>query len=95
MAENLSSVAALANRLRVLQEQLADEPPSERGVFLAGEVKRTLGTVDPRERKAFLEELLNRFPAWDSAWAPPPPAAHSRARCWWCPDRCQECIGQS
>jgi len=74
MAENLSSVAALANRLRVLQEQLADEPPSERSVFLAGEIKRALGTVDPRERKTFLEELLSRFPAWDALGAPPPPA---------------------
>jgi hypothetical protein len=59
-------VAAVANRLRLVQADFADEDPQVRRDYLAEEVQRALGTLIPSEREPFLEELKQRFPTWDA-----------------------------
>lgn len=54
-----------ANRLRLIQADLADEPAAARQEHLAEEVRSALGEVDPAERNAFLEAVEERFPGWE------------------------------
>lgn len=57
--------ASLANRLRLIQTDFADESEEARRGYLADEIERTLGTLVPGEREAFLERLKELFPTWD------------------------------
>jgi hypothetical protein len=57
--------ASLANRLRLIQTDFADEGEDARRGYLADEIERTLGTLVPGEREAFLERLKELFPTWD------------------------------
>jgi hypothetical protein len=59
-------VAAVANRLRLLQIDFADQSESDRRGYLGEELGRTLAGLPPSERKQFLEELQSRFPTWDT-----------------------------
>lgn len=59
-------VAAVANRLRLLQIDFADQSEEDRRGYLGEELGRVLGSLPPSERKQFLEELQSRFPTWDS-----------------------------
>jgi hypothetical protein len=59
-------VAAVANRLRLLQIDFADQSESDRRGYLGEELGRTLASLPPSERKQFLEELQSRFPTWDT-----------------------------
>lgn len=59
-------VAAVANRLRLLQIDFADQSEADRRGYLGEELSRVLAGLPPSERKAFLEELQSRFPTWDS-----------------------------
>src|SRR5882672_3856395 len=58
-------IAATANRLRLLQVELADQPESARREYLNEVISQSLVGVHPGERAAFIEELKARFPTWD------------------------------
>lgn len=82
MSENGSEVAkraaAAANRLRLVQADLADEQESVRLAHLRDEVDRALAGLGPEDREPFLKELMARFPVWESAAAPAPAAAAAK-----------------
>lgn len=59
-------VLSTANRLRLVQADLADESPEVRQQYLADEVERALSKVVPSERAAVLKELMEIFPSWDT-----------------------------
>jgi len=63
--DKLKRVTATANRLRLVQIDFADENAEMRRKFLSEEIERALSAMVPGERRAFLEELLTRFPTWD------------------------------
>jgi hypothetical protein len=54
-----------ANRLRLIQADLADEGASTRREQLAEEVRTALEQVQPSERNAFIEAVEERFPGWE------------------------------
>lgn len=58
-------VTAVANRLRLLQMDFADQSEADRRGYLNEELGRTLAGLPPSERRAFLEQLDARFPTWD------------------------------
>ncbi len=64
--KQLDRVVALANRLRLLQVDFADQTDEVRREYLTEEVRRVLATVPPNERKAFLDQLQSHFPTWDA-----------------------------
>ena len=57
-------IAQLANQLRMLQVDLADDGEASRQKHLRATIERTLNEVMPTEREAILKGLLQRFPAW-------------------------------
>jgi len=71
-------VAALANRLRLIQIDFSDESPDVRSEYLAEELERVLAGVVPEQRQPFLKELMARFPTWDPS-VEARPAAESEA----------------
>lgn len=74
-------VAATANRLRLVQIDFADETADVRRDQLCEEVERAMASLVPDQRKAFLEELSERFPSWDSnVSVAPAPTAQAPAR---------------
>lgn len=58
-------VAGLANRLRLVQLDFADETPEARQEQLAEEIERALSQLAPDQRDEFLALLGERFPTWD------------------------------
>lgn len=56
---------ATANRLRMVQEDFADETDQVREDYLGEEIERALKQIAPDQRQAFLQELQARFPSWD------------------------------
>ena len=60
------TVNALANRLRMIQLDFAQEPAEQRQDFLADELTRALQQVPSSERAAYLQQLQDQFPSWDS-----------------------------
>jgi hypothetical protein len=64
-------IMAASNRLRVVQADFADDEESVRKDFLLEEIERALATVVPDQRRAFLEQLQDRFPSWDLDQAKP------------------------
>jgi hypothetical protein len=73
----------MASRLRLIQANFADDPPSTRQTFLAEEVERGLQGVAPSKRETYLDALSQKFPSWEAARpaeggeasvAPPPEA---------------------
>jgi hypothetical protein len=69
--------AALANRLRLVQMDFADDSRDARRDQLCEEIERATASMLPEERRALLEELADRFPSWDTnvQAAPVPTAA--------------------
>lgn len=63
--DELRRVTATANRLRLVQIDFADENAEARRKFLSEEIERALSAIVPGKRRAFLEELMARFPTWD------------------------------
>ncbi|MCK5271838.1 MAG: hypothetical protein KAJ52_04645 [Sedimentisphaerales bacterium] len=59
-------VAATVNRLRMLQVDLADESDQVRREQFSEVIQRALAEIVPEQRQAFLEELRDRFPNWDT-----------------------------
>lgn len=58
--------AELAQRLRLLQVDLADQPAAERQGHMAEVLERGLSGLAPESRRAVIELLTERFPSWDS-----------------------------
>lgn len=58
-------VAATANRLRLIQSDLADQEESVRSGMINEEIDRALAGLVMTDHQAFLEELSARFPSWD------------------------------
>ena len=61
--ENLTKLAALANRLRMIQIDFADEPEQDRVEHLNEELARTLENIPAEHRQEFLEQLHGQFPS--------------------------------
>lgn len=59
------AVSRCAVRLRLLQVDLADASARLRHDAMTDELERSLAKVMPADREAFVEALLERFPAWD------------------------------
>ena len=59
----VDEVGARANRLRLVQVDLADEDASVRADYLTAEMERALESVPLNRRPAFLAQLSIRFPA--------------------------------
>jgi hypothetical protein len=55
-----------ANRIRLLQADLADEDPGARRAHVADEVRAALSKLVPDDQERFLEALEDRFPAWEA-----------------------------
>lgn len=62
LSERARKVASVAQRLRMVQAELADHPADERRAMLRDEVDLVLKTMVPGERKQFLFELMDAFP---------------------------------
>jgi len=58
-------VIALANRLRLVQLDLADQTPESRREHLTEELHREVVSLQPDDRDAFLNDLQDYFPTWD------------------------------
>ncbi len=66
LASDLSTkVASVANRLRLLQLDFADDAPDARRDALADEIERALAQIVPDQREQFLHRLQEMFPTWD------------------------------
>ena len=57
--------SGLASRLRLIQANFADDPPTVRQGYLTEEIERALKPVSPTRRKLHLDTLAERFPAWE------------------------------
>lgn len=55
-----------ANRIRLLQADLADVDPETRRAHVADEVREALSKLVPHDQERFLEALEDRFPAWEA-----------------------------
>jgi len=66
MDEMLNLVERMANRLRMVQIDFADENEQVRQEYLAEEIERGLEKIIPQQRQTFLQELMFRFPTWDN-----------------------------
>ncbi|MGE3109742.1 MAG: hypothetical protein AB7G11_12040 [Phycisphaerales bacterium] len=65
MTEIALKAAGVANRLRLVQIDFADESPEVRRDQLAEEIERAMKPLVPEQRREFLKELAQRFPSWD------------------------------
>lgn len=71
LSERARRVAAVAQRLRVVQAELADHPAEERRAHMRDEVDVVLRSIVPGERKQFLFELMDAFPILAEAGGAP------------------------
>ncbi len=62
----LSLAERTANRIRLLQADLADEDPDVRRAHVTEEVREALAKLVPHDQERFLEALEARFPAWEA-----------------------------
>ena len=67
LAEPAAWAAALGNRLKYLQANLAEETGENRQVYLEEELRRALQTVPASKRGVYLDALAERFPTWELA----------------------------
>jgi hypothetical protein len=65
LAEEALWASGLAARLKLIQANFADDPPSVRQGYLTEEIERALKQVSPTRRKLYLDSLAERFPAWE------------------------------
>src|SRR6266853_114656 len=75
LAEESLWASSLAARLRLLQANFADDDPAERKDYIVQEIERALKGVVPDKRRALLDALALRFPAWQSSRPAPVAAA--------------------
>ena len=69
LSERARRVASVAQRLRVVQAELADHPSDERRAMMRDEIDLVLRSMVPGERKQFLFELMDSFPLFGEASA--------------------------
>lgn len=62
-------IAALAQQLRVLHNELVDQSADMRSEQLRDRVQRELSGLPPHEREEFLHDLMHEFPIWSEASA--------------------------
>jgi hypothetical protein len=67
LSERARRVASVAQRLRVVQAELADHPSDERRAMMRDEIDLVLRSMVPGERKQFLFELMDSFPLFGEA----------------------------
>ena len=83
--EKTAWASGLANRLRVLQANWADDDPGTRQESIKEEIERVLEEVSPEKRLLYLNALAEEFPEWKGASAQPlppptaPPSAEEKA----------------
>jgi len=65
LSEEALWASGLAARLRLIQANFADDPANVRQGYLTEEIERAVKQVSPTRRKAYLECLAERFPAWE------------------------------
>ncbi len=68
-------VAQAAGRLRLTQQDFADDPEEVRREHLGDVVKEAMADLMPDQREAFLERLEEVFPSWDENVSVAPEAA--------------------
>src|ERR1051325_8079761 len=65
LSEEALWASGLASRLRLIQANFADDPATVRQGYIVEEIERAIKTVSPTRRKAYMESLAERFPAWE------------------------------
>jgi len=63
--------SGLSSRLRLIQANFADDPPTVRQGYILEEIERALKPVSPTRRKLYLDSLAERFPAWEGVRSTP------------------------
>lgn len=77
--DTVKKAAALAQRLRMVYTDLADQQSDLREGQLYDEIQRVLGSTPPQDREGLLRQLMQEFPASsDGESAAPAPARESR-----------------
>jgi len=71
LSEESLWASGLASRLRLIQANFADDPSSVRQGYVTEEIERAIKDVSPTRRKAYLDSLAERFPAWEGARSAP------------------------
>jgi hypothetical protein len=71
LSEESLWASGLASRLRLIQANFADDPASVRHGYITEEIERALKDISPTKRKAYLEALAERFPAWEGVRSAP------------------------
>src|ERR1043165_7092663 len=71
LSEEALWASGLASRLRLIQANFADDPPSVRQGYITEEIERALQNITPTKRSAYLESLGERFPAWEGVRSAP------------------------
>ena len=82
MSEDAEWASGLGGQLRLVQASFADDDAATRQQYLSEEIARALKTVPPTKRRAYLQALAERFPAWEGA-----PAVKESARRGFAPGR--------
>lgn len=67
MGEEAEWASGLGGQLRLVQASFADDDLATRQQYLSDEIARALKVVPPTKRRAYLQALAERFPAWDAA----------------------------
>jgi hypothetical protein len=65
LSEEALWASGVASRLRLIQANFADDPSSVRQGYIIEEIERALKPVSPTRRKVYLDNLAERFPAWE------------------------------
>src|SRR6185369_3893791 len=65
LSEEALWASGLASRLKLILANFADDPSAVRQGYITEEIERALKTVSPTRRKAYLDCLAERFPAWE------------------------------
>jgi hypothetical protein len=78
LSEEALWASGLASRLRLIQANFADDPASVRQGYITEEIERALKPVSPTRRKAYLDSLAERFPAWQGTHAAAPAPTDAR-----------------
>jgi hypothetical protein len=67
MSEDVEWANGLGGQLRLIQASFADDDAATRQQYLSDEIARAIKTVPPTKRRAYLQALAERFPAWEGA----------------------------
>lgn len=70
MSEDVEWASGLSGQLRLIQASFAEDDAATRQQYLSEEIARAIKAVAPTKRRAYLQALAERFPAWEGAPAP-------------------------